>query len=177
MIFKLFWTHYLLVKLSSCIKMKCALEFWKNMEYLKTNRKDNCMNLHKLILTENACYKTGRKITPKGIMVHSTGANNPNLRRYVGPDDGKIYKNGSDLWDREEFNPKNSPELWSEIMYREGIRIIPDKIEYATRFAKDELGWRGNDLWQSLQNDNVYTPEEYLDYWKLIKKGDANGEL
>ena len=51
------------------------------------------MNLHKLILTKNACYKTGRKITPKGIMVHSTGANNPNLRRYVGPDDGLLGVN------------------------------------------------------------------------------------
>lgn len=105
------------------------------------------------------------------------GALIKNGTRIYWPDDRKIYKNGSDLWDREEFNSKNSPELWSEIMYREGIRIIPDKIEYVTRFAKDELGWRGNDLWQSLQNDNVYTPEEYPDYWKLIKKGDANGEL
>lgn len=51
------------------------------------------MNLHKLIFTENACYKAGRKITVKGIMVHSTGANNPNLKRYVGPDDGLLGKN------------------------------------------------------------------------------------
>ena len=51
------------------------------------------MNLHQLILTENACYKAGRKITVKGIMVHSTGANNPNLKRYVGPDDGLLGKN------------------------------------------------------------------------------------
>lgn len=51
------------------------------------------MNLHKLILTENACYKAGRTITVKGIMVHSTGANNPNLRRYVGPDDGLLGEN------------------------------------------------------------------------------------
>lgn len=51
------------------------------------------MNLHKLILTENACYKAGRTITVKGIMVHSTGANNPNLKRYVGPDDGLLGKN------------------------------------------------------------------------------------
>lgn len=51
------------------------------------------MNLHKLILTENACYKAGRKITPKGIMVHSTGANNPWLKRYVGPDDGLLGVN------------------------------------------------------------------------------------
>ena len=51
------------------------------------------MNLRKLIFTNNACYKAGRKIKPKGIMVHSTGANNPNLRRYVGPDDGLLGKN------------------------------------------------------------------------------------
>jgi hypothetical protein len=51
------------------------------------------MNLHKLIFTENDCYKAGRKMTVKGICVHSTGANNPNLRRYVGPDDGLLGKN------------------------------------------------------------------------------------
>ena len=51
------------------------------------------MNLHKLIFTENACYKAGRKITVKGIMVHSTGANNPTLKRYVGPDDGLLGQN------------------------------------------------------------------------------------
>lgn len=51
------------------------------------------MNLHTLIFTENACYKAGRKIAPKGIMVHSTGANNPWLKRYVGPDDGLLGKN------------------------------------------------------------------------------------
>ena len=51
------------------------------------------MNLHTLILTNNACYKAGRKISVKGIMVHSTGANNPYLKRYVGPDDGLLGKN------------------------------------------------------------------------------------
>jgi N-acetylmuramoyl-L-alanine amidase len=51
------------------------------------------MNLKKLILINNACYKAGKTITPKGIMVHSTGANNPWLKRYVGPDDGLLGKN------------------------------------------------------------------------------------
>lgn len=51
------------------------------------------MNLQKLIFTNNACYKAGRTIQPKGIMVHSTGANNPSLKRYVGPDDGLLGKN------------------------------------------------------------------------------------
>lgn len=43
------------------------------------------MNLHKCILYNNRCYTSGRTIVPKGVMVHSTGANNPNLRRYVQP--------------------------------------------------------------------------------------------
>lgn len=33
--------------------------------------------------TKNDCYKTATPLTPKGIVVHSTGANNPNLSRYV----------------------------------------------------------------------------------------------
>lgn len=51
------------------------------------------MNLYELLLIKNDCYKANKKITVKGIMVHSTGANNPNLRRYVGPDDGLLGVN------------------------------------------------------------------------------------
>ena len=62
------------------------------------------MNLHTLLLTENECYKTARKHTVKGIMVHSTGANNPNLKRYVGPDDGLLGKNSyNNHWN--QFRP------------------------------------------------------------------------
>lgn len=59
------------------------------------------MNLHSCILTGNDCYKADRWITPAGVMVHSTGANNPNLRRYVQPDDGLLgtNPNGND-WNR-----------------------------------------------------------------------------
>lgn len=59
------------------------------------------MNLHKCILTENDCYKANRQIVPKGIMVHSTGCNNPNLRRYVQPDDGLLGVNTAGTsWNR-----------------------------------------------------------------------------
>lgn len=43
------------------------------------------MNLVQCILTANDCYKAGRTITPKGVMVHSTGANNPKVARYAQP--------------------------------------------------------------------------------------------
>ena len=51
------------------------------------------MRLYQLYVTQNECYKSGRTIAPQGIMVHSTGANNPKLSRYVGPDDGRLGKN------------------------------------------------------------------------------------
>ena len=51
------------------------------------------MNLHKCIFTNNDCYKKNVKIKPKGVMVHSTGANNPSLKRYVQPDDGLLGDN------------------------------------------------------------------------------------
>ena len=51
------------------------------------------MNLKQYYLTENDCYKVGQKITVKGIMIHSTGANNPYLNRYIAPDDGLLGKN------------------------------------------------------------------------------------
>ena len=61
------------------------------------------MKLHKLFLTENACFQAGRVIKPKGIMVHSTGANNPNLCRYVGPDDGLLGENRyGNHWNQEK---------------------------------------------------------------------------
>lgn len=48
------------------------------------------MRLHKALLTRNDCYLRGRTIRPRGVMVHSTGANNPWLRRYIAPDDGRL---------------------------------------------------------------------------------------
>lgn len=53
------------------------------------------MNLRKCLATNNQCYKNAKKMTVKGIMVHSTGANNPNLKRYVQPDDGLLGVNNN----------------------------------------------------------------------------------
>lgn len=60
------------------------------------------MNLRTCYLTRNDCYRTGKVIVPRGVMVHSTGANNPNLRRYVGPDDGLLGPASSKAWNRPD---------------------------------------------------------------------------
>lgn len=58
------------------------------------------MELHKQLLTQNDCYKAGRTMIPKGVMVHSTGANNPRLCRYVAPDDGVLGTPSSRHWNQ-----------------------------------------------------------------------------
>lgn len=55
----------------------------------------NELTIYRLYFTESDCYKKGTRITPCGVQVHSTGANNPWLRRYVGPDDGRLGVNSN----------------------------------------------------------------------------------
>lgn len=58
------------------------------------------MKLKPWFLTKNACYEAAVEIQPRGVMVHSTGANNPRAARYV-PGDAEIGRNtAGNHWDR-----------------------------------------------------------------------------
>lgn len=76
------------------------------------------MKIYQQFATRNDCYRRNQAELakspgsrdsryaryyqgPRGVMVHSTGANNPNLRRYVQPNDGLlgVNPNGND-WNR-----------------------------------------------------------------------------
>lgn len=65
------------------------------------------MNLMKVLATNSYCYKEMPNMSSvKGIIVHSTGCNNPNIRRYVGPDNGLIGKPSSSHWNQYYINGK-----------------------------------------------------------------------
>lgn len=81
---------------------------------------------------------------------------------------GVVKMAALDVWDREENNPDNAPALWSDLKYRDGIRIIPEVITAAEMFAKGEQGWWGEDLYESLIDANVYTPVQYPSGWRLV---------
>lgn len=81
---------------------------------------------------------------------------------------GTLKRAAVDLWDTAENNPDNAPTLWEDIAYREGIRIIPDTITSGLAFAKDELGWRGDILYKSTIDANVWTPEAYPPAWEIV---------
>lgn len=56
------------------------------MKYSKAHPPLVCMQ------TQSKCYKGTRPMTVRGVLWHSTGANNPNLSRYVQPSDGAVDK-------------------------------------------------------------------------------------
>lgn len=83
---------------------------------------------------------------------------------------GSVKRAAVDLWDTAESNPGNAPELWEDITYKAGYRIIPATITAGLAFAKDEKGWWKDKLYQSTIANNVWTPEAYPAGWVLVKE-------
>ena len=106
------------------------------------------LNLHKLILTKNACYKAGKTIQPKGIMIHSTGASNPWLKRYIAPDDGILGKNQyNNHWNQDKPGGK-------EVC----VHAFIGKLEDGTIATYQTLpwnyrGWHCGSGWKGSGND------------------------
>ena len=82
---------------------------------------------------------------------------------------GTVKRAAVDLWDGEGSNPDNAPDIWEDILYRDGYRIIPEVITVGLAFADGEKGWWGDVLYKSKQNANVYTPEQYPDGWEIVE--------
>ena len=82
---------------------------------------------------------------------------------------GVVMRAAVDLWDTAENNPDNAPALWEDLPYIDGIRIIPDVITVGLAFRKGEKGWWYGELYESLVDANVYTPETYPANWKLVE--------
>ena len=72
-----------------------------------------------------------------------------------------------DLWDTEANDPDHAPDLWVKILYKDGVRVIPNVISAAEAFALDELGWWDGAIYKSKIPANTYTPEQYPDGWEL----------
>ena len=80
---------------------------------------------------------------------------------------GEVMRAAVDLWDTAENNPDNAPTLWETIDYKDGYRNIPETITVGTAFAYYEIGWWKDQLYRSLIDSNVYTPEQYPAGWEL----------
>lgn len=75
------------------------------------------MNIITAYATKNDCYKKAQKMTPAGIVVHSTGANNPYLKRYVdAPDEVGVNQYGN-TWNNSAADMGRSVCVHSFIGY------------------------------------------------------------
>ena len=82
---------------------------------------------------------------------------------------GQLKKAAVDLWDTEENSPDNAPTLWTDINYKDGIRIAPETFTATNAAAMDELMWFGEHIYKSLMAGNVYTPETAPTVWELVR--------
>ena len=82
---------------------------------------------------------------------------------------GTVKKAAVDLWDTAENSPDNAPNLWADIDYIDGYRIIPETITVTTAFAEGECGWWDGVLYRSRVAANVYTPAQYPDNWERVE--------
>ena len=80
---------------------------------------------------------------------------------------GTLKRAAVDLWDNAENTPDAAPTLWEEVLYRDGIRIIPETITVGLAFSKGEKGWWGDVLYASTLDNNVWTPEQYPAGWEV----------
>lgn len=64
------------------------------------------LTFYQQLATNNPCYKSnGNRSKTTHLILHSTGANNPNLKRYVTPDDGYLGVNpNNNGWNNENSN-------------------------------------------------------------------------
>ena len=102
-----------------------------SMKYNDSNKPLVCMQ------TNSTCYKGTRKMEVKGILFHSTGCNNPNIKRYVQPSDGV-----SDYNKMISIIGKNtSNNDWNHIERQAGLSAWIGKLEDGTVAAVQTMPW------------------------------------
>ena len=101
------------------------------MKYNDKNKPLVCM------MTQSTCYKGTRKFTPKGVLWHSTGANNPWLKRYVQPDDKGADR--SEWLNRLGKNQYNND--WNHKEVQAGLNFWIGKLADSTVAAVQTMPW------------------------------------
>lgn len=95
------------------------------------------MNLLTCMLTENRWYQSGQTIPMTGIVVHSSGANNPQLRRYVQP-----TKNTADYWQLlAKLGTNAYNNHWNRSDQDFGMHAFVGKLADGTVAAVQTLPW------------------------------------
>ena len=80
---------------------------------------------------------------------------------------GVVKKANVDLWDTAENSPENAHDLWSDLAFHDGYRIIPTVFTAEIAFSDGETGWWEQDgcYYTANANGTVCTPAEYPSAW------------
>lgn len=100
-------------------------------KYNANNKPLQCM------MTQSTCYKGTRKMEVKGVLWHSTGANNPNLKRYVQPDDNA--SNRKELL--ALIGTNQSKNDWNHINREAGLNCWIGKLADGTVTTVQTMPW------------------------------------
>jgi len=101
------------------------------MRYSEKNKPLVCM------MTQSTCYKQTEKMDIKGVLWHSTGANNPWLKRYVQPDD-----NAKDKDSLIKVIGKNTyGNDWNHTSVQAGLNCWIGKLADGTVAAVQTMPW------------------------------------
>lgn len=101
------------------------------MKYSAKNTPLKCM------MTQSTCYKGTTTMKPKGVLWHSTGANNPNLKRYVQPDDNA--SNRTELL--QLLGTNTAKNDWNHITRRAGLNCWIGKLANGTVTTVQTMPW------------------------------------
>lgn len=106
------------------------------MKYSDSNKPLVCMQ------TQSTCYKGTSEMTVKGVLWHSTGANNPTLKRYVQPSD---IRPAEDTYSKDEWlkilgkNQYNND--WNHIDRQAGLNCWIGKLADGTVTTVQTMPW------------------------------------
>lgn len=93
-------------------------------------------------------------------------------KRYYFPEDAAapVKRAAVTLLDTEANTPAKARDLWEDILYKDGIRIIPAVITAGLAFSENEQGWWCGVLYCSvLLTPNTWTPAEHPDGWERVE--------
>ena len=106
------------------------------MKYSASNKPLVCMQ------TQSTCYKGTGKMTVKGVLWHSTGANNPTLKRYVQPSD---VRPAADTYDKtkwlEVLGKNPYAKDWNHITRQAGLNCWIGKLADGTVTTVQTMPW------------------------------------
>ena len=106
------------------------------MKYSASNKPLVCMQ------TQSTCYKGTSNMTVKGVLWHSTGANNPNLKRYVQPSDTKPSADtyNKDVW-LNLLGTNSYKNDWNHIEHQAGLNCWIGELADGTVTTVQTMPW------------------------------------